>query len=352
MTTRPTPAAALLALADEMDEKARSFGATRNTWSARVREIATTLAAPEAGSEAKAVAWAHDTPYGRGYSFNEEFIGKFSAGGNFDPDEVYVRYDSLPTAAEVESTERASYREDDGCPTETAVLKREWRRMKQELATPAAAVSEVASFEKWADCEMPLWRNNPDGPHAQAARKAWNAACAATLSRPGEVTEAALPPLPPIESDEDFDRDYIPVPGGYEFQTKGAGSSYRIAKPSKGDDKGDRWIVCDPFFHKRMTDMARAIRDEYERVRQLALSTLTRRAPTDGDARDGERFRAFMEALLAEGHKRELSPAQQAIKSAFDGRKPADLPADLDDIRNAIDAAIAAAHSAHGGGEG
>lgn len=68
--------------------------------------------------------------------------------------------------------------------------------------------------------------------------------------------------LPPIERDEKFDRTYIPLPGGYEVQTQGNGSSYRIA--SKRDNK--RWIVSDPYLHENITKMALAIRAEYEKL--------------------------------------------------------------------------------------
>ncbi len=35
----------------------------------------------------------------------------------------------------------------------------------------------------------------------------------------------------PIERDEGMDRTYIPLPGGWEVQTKGNGSTFRICGP-------------------------------------------------------------------------------------------------------------------------
>lgn len=37
--------------------------------------------------------------------------------------------------------------------------------------------------------------------------------------------------MKPIERDDNMQRDYIPLAGGYEFQTKGKGSTTRLACP-------------------------------------------------------------------------------------------------------------------------
>ena len=64
--------------------------------------------------------------------------------------------------------------------------------------------------------------------------------------------------LPPIERDEQMDRTYIPLPGGYEIQTKGKGSTFRIAKT---DGSGERYPLLVPeFLHKFLEQMAMDIR--------------------------------------------------------------------------------------------
>lgn len=44
---------------------------------------------------------------------------------------------------------------------------------------------------------------------------------------------AASHPLPPIE--REGSREYIPIPGGWEIQTKGSGSSFRLCDTKTGD---------------------------------------------------------------------------------------------------------------------
>lgn len=59
----------------------------------------------------------------------------------------------------------------------------------------------------------------------------------------------------PIEHDRDFDRWYIPLPGGWEVQTKGSGSTFRICDP-----KGHRLSVPEsPYLHGEIEQMARDI---------------------------------------------------------------------------------------------
>lgn len=58
--------------------------------------------------------------------------------------------------------------------------------------------------------------------------------------------------LGPIDRDEDMDRTYIPLPGGWEVQTKGKGSSFRLCNTATGD----RWIVTDERLHKMLEQMA------------------------------------------------------------------------------------------------
>jgi len=64
-----------------------------------------------------------------------------------------------------------------------------------------------------------------------------------------------------IERDEDMDRTYIPLPGGWEIQTKGKGSTFRIAN-TKPD--APRYPVIDEFLHEPLEQMARDIRAAYD----------------------------------------------------------------------------------------
>lgn len=75
--------------------------------------------------------------------------------------------------------------------------------------------------------------------------------------------------LPPIERDEQMDRTYIPLPGGWEIQTKGTGSTFRIAHVPASS----RWMVLADELHEPLEAMARDSRkliEQYaERIRHL-----------------------------------------------------------------------------------
>ena len=62
--------------------------------------------------------------------------------------------------------------------------------------------------------------------------------------------------LPPIERDEEKNRDYIPLPGGWEIQTKGNGSTFRL----QGPKDGDHMPVTDPYVPEMLVRMAHDIR--------------------------------------------------------------------------------------------
>ena len=61
--------------------------------------------------------------------------------------------------------------------------------------------------------------------------------------------------LPPIDRDESIDRTYIPLPGGWEIQTKGKGSTFRICDTKTGD----RFAVLEERTHGELERMAREI---------------------------------------------------------------------------------------------
>ena len=69
-------------------------------------------------------------------------------------------------------------------------------------------------------------------------------------------TARGVNPVNAIDYDEEIDRYYIPVHPNWEVQTKGKGSSFRIARR---DCHGERWIVMDKHLHQMLEDMARDI---------------------------------------------------------------------------------------------
>jgi hypothetical protein len=61
-----------------------------------------------------------------------------------------------------------------------------------------------------------------------------------------EPTQPAKAVLPPIERDEQMQREYIPLPGGWELQTKGNGSTLRLCDTKTGERHpllvGPEWV--------------------------------------------------------------------------------------------------------------
>jgi hypothetical protein len=75
----------------------------------------------------------------------------------------------------------------------------------------------------------------------------------------------AVTKLPPIERDESMSRTYYPLPGGWEIQTKGTGSTFRIAWiDPKDPNKYDRMPVCETELHRMLEQMAKDIRAAIE----------------------------------------------------------------------------------------
>jgi hypothetical protein len=65
-----------------------------------------------------------------------------------------------------------------------------------------------------------------------------------------------------IDYDKDMDRSYIPVCSTYEFQTKGKGSTFRIAN-TFGNDRISIW---DSESHLFLETMARQINQEMNQL--------------------------------------------------------------------------------------
>lgn len=61
--------------------------------------------------------------------------------------------------------------------------------------------------------------------------------------------------LAKIDNDQAMGRAYIPLPGGWEIQTKGNGSTFRICNTKTGQ----RWPVLDEHLHVALEIMAREI---------------------------------------------------------------------------------------------
>ena len=83
-----------------------------------------------------------------------------------------------------------------------------------------------------------------------------------SLEQPAQEPES----LPPIERDEDMDRTYIPIAGGWEIQTKGKGSSFRICNTKNGL----RWIVMDEYLHTMLENMAKENREATHPIQPLS----------------------------------------------------------------------------------
>ena len=75
-----------------------------------------------------------------------------------------------------------------------------------------------------------------------------------------EALDQLFPPLEPIEYDEVHkSRAYIPLPGGFEVQTKGSGSTFRIC-----DEKEEQMPITDSRYGYEVIEaLARSVRKAY-----------------------------------------------------------------------------------------
>jgi hypothetical protein len=74
---------------------------------------------------------------------------------------------------------------------------------------------------------------------------------------PAQLLAPRPEPVKPIDYNADMDRYYIPIGAGYEVQTKGNGSTFRI-----WDGKDRRFAVLDKMLHEPLEAMARALHAE------------------------------------------------------------------------------------------
>lgn len=110
---------------------------------------------------------------------------------------------------------------------------------------------ENSEFTEW-------WNRVQACPeHNLITENAAHAAWQERARRARTAADGAALDLPPIERDERMDRTYIPLPGGWEIQTKGKGSTFRIAHAGSRT----RWMVLDDNLHEVLEAMARDMRN-------------------------------------------------------------------------------------------
>jgi hypothetical protein len=78
--------------------------------------------------------------------------------------------------------------------------------------------------------------------------------CPAPLVVPG--------PYQPVERDHEYERDYYPLPGGWEVQTKGRGSSFRLCDP-----EGERLNVPpSPYLYDYLSRLGRDVNTAWRKL--------------------------------------------------------------------------------------
>ena len=146
------------------------------------------------------------------------------------------------------------------------------------------------------------WLKND--PHSTSDyRAAYNIPC---VKKRGKIVPIESPdpqPVPhAIERDESMDRTYIPMPGGWEVQTQGKGSSFRLCNTKTGQ----RWIITDKMAHKALEQMARDANAAVVPHAQVASDELL----------DPEMPAAVMRLHMGEMTPQEMRTARAAIRWA------------------------------------
>jgi hypothetical protein len=88
-------------------------------------------------------------------------------------------------------------------------------------------------------------------------------ACKQALEQKGHASKDST--LPKIDFDAGMNSTYIPLPNNWEIQTKGKGSSFRIAKT---DGSKLRYIVTDERLHPVLEDIAKSCHTALEQKEQ------------------------------------------------------------------------------------
>ncbi len=122
------------------------------------------------------------------------------------------------------------------------------------VSPPAGGGEPVAWQEVWVAVEYVVERHCDTNEDNTLRQQFYD--MRAHYATPQAQPEA-VPALPPIERDEAMERDYIPLPGGWEMQTKGNGSTFRLCDTKTGQ----RWIMWENGGqeHKALEQMARDI---------------------------------------------------------------------------------------------
>ncbi len=87
-----------------------------------------------------------------------------------------------------------------------------------------------------------------------------------THPAPIRASDAEVEELQIERDPHDHSREYIPLPGGWEVQTKGAGSSYRLLDKKTGERHlilaGKDWQSLQAFFTRFAHEVFAASREE------------------------------------------------------------------------------------------
>lgn len=119
------------------------------------------------------------------------------------------------------------------------------------------------------------------------------------------------PKFGPVETDVELDRKYIPLPGGWEVQTKGKGSTFRICGPD-----GHRMVVPEyPYFHDFIERMALDANKAHEEAVACAVMLRSALIGIVGSG-DTEELESMLDALQIIGPSEagdDLARARAAI---------------------------------------
>lgn len=157
-----------------------------------------------------------------------------------------------------------------------------------------------------------------------------------------------------IERDDAYDRDYIPVGAGWEIQTKGRGSTFRLS-----DASGDRRLAIpdSPYLHKTLTEMAREVNNYVAALQARAESAERERdglRRSEAQAMDAyeatcfERDKWKARAMSLEGAGKRVTDAFRALGVADQTINSLTARRECEQAMTALDTALAQG----GGGEG
>ena len=135
-------------------------------------------------------------------------------------------------------------------------------KQRWQMVETIAAITRDAALSSPATPEV-VW--NPPRPEVEPPPR--TVATPEPVPANGEVVE--------IEHDpHDHSREYIPLPGGWEVQTKGAGSSYRLLDKKTGERhailSGEDWQGVQAFFTRFAHEVFAACRNVPSSGREMA----------------------------------------------------------------------------------